>query len=429
MLTTLRSIWALLLGIGLIMTASGLQSSLLGVRAGREGFATEVTGLIMSGYFVGFLVGSMIVPRLMKQVGHVRVFAALASLFSTAVLVHAVVVEPATWLLMRLLTGFCSAGLFIVCESWMNDRSPNESRGQVLALYMMVVMGSMAIGQFGLNLADPQGFLLFIYASVLISLALIPLLLTASQAPEFSTTKRIGLWALYRLSPLGFIACFGVGLLQSMIWGLSAVYANLAGFTIGQIALYGGAIFVGGLLCQWPIGRLSDRYDRRSVLTGVLLTVAILAAPAGLFAPLSFASEIWAIGLIGGLAMTSYSVAIAYVNDWLDPEQMVGASASLYFVYGVGASIGPFATSAVMSEIGPPGYYLSMATVSGVTVAFALYRMTKRVAAPIEEQGPSVALPPPASPIMTEMAAEMLQEQAEEDAGFDEDEEEDTRPV
>ena len=198
-------------------------------------------------------------------------------------------------------------------------------------------------------------------------------------------------------------------------------YANLAGFSLGQIALYGGAIFIGGLVCQWPIGRLADRYDRRSVLTGVLLTVAILAAPAGLFAPLSFMSELWAIGLIGGLAMTSYSVAIAYVNDWLDPEQMVGASASLYFVYGVGASLGPFTASAVMSEIGPPGYYLSLATVAGVTVAFALFRMTRRTAMPIAEQGQSLALAPPASPVMTEFAAEMLQEQA--DAEFEAEEE------
>ena len=416
MFSTLRSIWALLLGIGLVMIAGGLQSSLLGVRAGLEGFATEVTGLIMSGYFAGFLAGSLIVPRLMREVGHIRVFAALASLFSTAVLIHAVVIEPTTWFVMRLLTGFCSAGIFIVAESWLNDRSSNESRGQVLALYMMVVMASMAAGQFGLSVADPQGFLLFIYASVLISLALIPILLTASQAPEFSTPKRLGLVELYRLSPLGFVACFGVGLLQSMLWGLSAVYGNLAGFSVGQIALYGGAIFIGGLVCQWPIGRLSDRYDRRSVLTGVLLTVTFLAAPAGLFAPLSFMSEVWAIGLIGGLGMTAYSVAIAYVNDWLDPEQMVGASASLYFVYGVGASIGPFAASTVMSGIGPSGYYLSMATVAGVTVAFALYRVTKRAATPLDEQGPSVSLPPPASPVMTEMAAEMLQEQADSES-------------
>ena len=414
MFAALRSTWAMFLGLGLIMTASGLQATLLGVRAGREGFATEVTGLIMSGYFAGFLVGSVAVPRLVAQVGHVRVFAALASLLSTAVLVHAVLVEPATWFLMRLLTGFASAGLYIVAESWLNDRSPNESRGQVLSLYMIVVLGSLGIGQLLMNLADPDGYVLFIGASILLSLALVPLLLTAGAAPDFTAPKRLGLRALYRISPLGVIACFGIGLLQSMLWGLSAVYAEGAGFSIAQISLYVGAIFLGGIVLQWPVGRLSDRYDRRSVMTGVLLSLALLAAPAALLGPLTFHSEVWAIGLIGGLGMTCYSVAIAYVNDWLEPEQMVAASAGLYFVYGIGATLGPFGASWVMAEIGPEGYYLSMATVAGVTALFALYRMTRRHALPIGEQGPSVALAAPATPLTTEMAAEFLVEEAEE---------------
>ena len=414
MFAALRSTWAMFLGLGLIMTANGLQSTLLGVRAGREGFATEVTGFIMSGYFAGFLVGSLLVPRLVGAVGHVRVFAALASLLSTAVLVHALLVEPATWFLMRLLTGFASAGLYIVAESWLNDKSPNESRGQVLSLYMIVVLASLGAGQFLMNLASPDGFVLFIGASILLSLALVPLLLSVSPAPDFSTPKRLGLRELYRISPLGVVACFGIGLFQSMLWGLSAVYAEESGFSIAEITIYVGAIFAGGIVLQWPIGRLSDRLDRRSILTGVLLTAALLSAPAGLLEPLTFYSEIWAIALIGGLGMTCYSIAIAYVNDWLDPEQMVAASAGLYFVYGIGATIGPFGASWVMAVVGPPGYYLSMATVSGVTALFALYRMTRREALPIEEQGPSVALAGPATPLATEMAVEYLIEEAEE---------------
>ena len=424
MLAALRSTWTMFLGLGLIMTANGLQSTLLGVRAGREGFATEVTGFIMSGYFAGFLLGSLLVPRLVATVGHVRVFAAMASLLSTAVLVHAVLVEPATWFLMRLLTGFSTAALFIVAESWLNDKSPNDSRGQVLGLYMMVVMGSMALGQTLLNLADPTEYLLFIAASVLISLGLVPMLLTASTAPEFSTPQRIGIATLYKLSPLGVVACFGVGLLQSMLWGLSAVYAEISGFTIAEITIYSAAIFVGGILLQWPIGRLADRYDRRSILTGILIGVAVLAAPAGLFSPLAFQSEVWAIALIGGLGMTCYSVTIAYVNDWLDAQQMVAASAGLYFIYGIGATLGPFGASWVMSEIGPQGYYLSIALVAGITAVFALFRMVQRTAVPMDEQGPSVSIAGPTSPYATEMAVEYLieEEGAGESEGGDESE-------
>ena len=412
----LRSTWALFLGIGLIMMAGGLQSSLLGVRAAEAGFPTAVTGFVMSSYFAGFLLGSMIVPRLVGGVGHVRVFAAMASLASVAVLIHAVLVEPTVWIAMRLLTGFCSAGLYIVAESWLNDRSDNDSRGQVLGLYMIVVLGSIAAGQFMLNLADTQGFLLFIAASVLISVAVIPILLTANPAPDVSATKRLGLAAILRISPLGVIACFGIGLLQSMLWGLNAVYAKLADFTIAEITLYGGAVFIGGILLQWPLARLSDRYDRRSVMTGVLLTVAVLAAPAGIFGPLSFWSEVWVIGLIGGMAMPAYSIVLAYVNDWLEPEQMLAASGGLYFVYGVGATLGPLAASGVMATLGPHGYYLSMATVAGATAAFALYRMTVRPPLPLDEQGQSLALPAQASPLAAEMATEVWIEEAEEHA-------------
>ncbi|MCG8354395.1 MAG: MFS transporter [Kiloniellales bacterium] len=421
MVASLRSTWALFLGVALIMVASGLQGTLLGVRAAQEAFPTAVTGLIMSAYFGGFLVGSLLVPRMVEQVGHVRVFAALASLASVAVLIHAAVVEPWTWFAMRLLTGFASAGLYVVAESWLNDRATNESRGQVLAVYMIIVLAGIGCGQLLLNVADPQGYIPFIICSVLVSLGLVPLLLSASPAPEFSAPERIGLKKLYRLSPLAVVACVGIGVLQSTTWGLSAVYAQAAGYSIAETTIYAGAIFLGGMLFQWPLGRLSDRLDRRSVLTAVILGASAAAIFGTLFGPLPFWSDFWVLFLVGGLLMPSYSIVVAYLNDWLEPSQIVAASAGLYFVYGLGASLGPFAASAVMSVMGPQGYYASLAVVGSVVGLFALYRMTRRSSAPIEEQGSSLALPGPASPVATELAAEIWQEEAES--------EEDTQPA
>ena len=207
----------------MIMLGNGLQASLLGIRAAAEQFTTETTGLIMSGYFLGFLAGAVITPRIVGNVGHVRVFAALASTASTAALVHAVFVDPLVWGVMRCATGFCYAGLYIVAESWLNDRSTNETRGSMLSVYMVVVLGGIAGGQFLLNLSDPNSFVLFVLASVLVSLALVPISVSVGPAPDFSAPTPVGIRALYRTSPLGVVGCLGVGVANGAIFSMGAV--------------------------------------------------------------------------------------------------------------------------------------------------------------------------------------------------------------
>ena len=212
MFRVIASAWALLLGTGMLMLGNGLQNSLLGVRASLEGFETTTTGVIMSGYYVGFLAGSTLTPKIVKNVGHVRVFSALASLASAAVLLHAVFVNPVSWIGMRMITGFCYAGIYVVSESWLNQRATNETRGQLLSVYMVVLLGDMAVGQFLLNLAPPDGFVLFVVASVLISLAMVPIALTAGSAPAFEAPSRVSPWQLYKLSPLGMVGACLVGM-------------------------------------------------------------------------------------------------------------------------------------------------------------------------------------------------------------------------
>ena len=404
MLAVVAASWALFLGIGLIMLGNGLQASLLGVRAELEGFPTVVTGLVMTGFYIGFLAGSTLGPRLVRRVGHIRVFAALASLASTAVLIHAIMVDPVSWTAMRLVTGFCYAGLYVVAESWLNDRATNETRGQLLSVYMVVMFSGMAGGQLLLNLADPGSFELFILASVLVSLALVPILLTVSPAPEIGVPASIGLGGLYRVSPLGVIGCLGTGMAHGALFGMGAVYAKTTGLSVVEVSLFMAAAILGGVVLQWPIGRLSDRFDRRRVMTVVTFVAASTAMAATVMTgPFGPEIPIWGLLLLmavfGGMTLPMYSLSIAHTNDFLEPEQMIAASGGLVLAGGIGAIFGPITVAGVMSFMGPAGFFWSLGAIHAAIGAFAIYRMTRRAAVPVEEQGAFVSVPPPASPI------------------------------
>ena len=266
----LRASWALLVGVGFIMLGNGLQNTLLGLRATMEGFPIFTTGIMMSGYFVGIFVGSILAPRLVQRVGHIRVFAALASMASIAILVHGLYIHPITWTLMRLLTGLSYAGLFVVSESWLNDRAGNETRGRILSIYMVIMTLGLGGGQFLLNLSSPLNIDLFILISIIVSFGLIPMLLTARPAPAFDTARPMSLVELYRTSPLAVVSSGLTGAAHGTIFGLGAVYAHQSIGGIDLIPWFIASFLIGGLLFQWPIGWVSDRVDRR---------IALLACP------------------------------------------------------------------------------------------------------------------------------------------------------
>jgi MFS family permease len=408
MRAAIRSSWPLFLGVALMMLGNGLQTSLLGVRAGLEAFATSATGLIMSMYFVGFLAGSLLVPRMIGTVGHVRVFAALASIASTATLVHVIFVEPATWAVMRMVTGFAFAGLFIVAESWLNDRATNDTRGSLLAVYMVVLMGGTAGGQLLLNLDDPTRFQLFALVSVLISLSLVPLLLSATPAPAVRMPDKVGLLQLYRSSPLGVVGCFGTGVAHGAALGMGAVYAGAAGFSVAEISAFMGAVYLGGMLAQGPIGILSDRFDRRLVLTIVTLAAAAAALAAAWGTGVSNAATIGLVAVFGGLTLPLYALCISHTNDYLSPAQMPAASGKLYLVTGVGSTLGPLTVAVLMDWRGPVAYFGFLAAVHLAIGGFALWRMTRRAAKPLAEQGHYATL----SATGTQVAAAMVAEDA-----------------
>ena len=412
MMAAVRSCWALFLGIALMMLGNGLQGSLLGIRASLEGFPTTLTGILMSGYYAGFLLGSLLAPRLVARVGHVRVFAALAALASSAILIHALWIHPAAWTVIRLVTGFCYAGLYVVVESWLNDQATNQTRGQLLSLYMMVTLGGAAGGQLLLNVADPAGVHLFILVAILVSLSSIPLVLSTGPTPAFEGPSRVGVRQLYRVSPTGVVGYFGTMLASGAYFGMGAVYGRAIGLSVRDISLFLSLIMLGGMFLQWPIGRLSDAWDRRRVLAGVTLLAAAFALLAGLTAAHSVPALFALAALFGGTNLPLYSLCVAYVNDYLERDQIVPASGTLVLIGGVGAAFGPVTAALAMQSFGPGGFFWWLATIHAAIGAFALYRMTRRGGVPRAEQGSYVAVAPRVSPVGSALYAEEASEEA-----------------
>ncbi len=373
----IRTSWPLFVGMAFLMVSNGLLATLLTLRAGGLGFGETVIGLVQSGYPLGSLLGCLVAPRLVMQVGHVRVFAALASIASTAALIHLVTYDPWSWGAMRMLSGFCFAGLYVVAESWLNGRATNESRGSLLSIYFVIQTGGAAAGQMLLNLSSPDGILLFVVVSVLISISLVPILISASATPTFQAPERVSFLELFRLSPMGLTGCFLNGVAQGAIYIALALYGRAIGLDTGTIGALIGITMLGGMLFQFPLGRLSDRIDRRLVIVGAAgLAVPLclaLASAGGTFADLFVLYA--GVGILGGLTLPIYSICVAHTNDFLKPSQIVAASGTLVLVLGAGVVFGPTIGSLAVERYGPGGLFVLLAIVQGCTVATALFRL------------------------------------------------------
>jgi MFS family permease len=395
MLKVLSSSWALLLGLMLFMLGNGLQGTLLGIRGGLEGFTTFQLSIVMSGYFVGFLFGSRMTPRMIARVGHVRVFAALGTTISAVLVLYATIPDWVAWAVLRVIIGFCFCGVYVTAESWLNNTATNETRGQALSLYMIVQMVGIITAQGLVNLADPAGFVLFVIPSVLVSLAFLPILLTVSPAPPFADTRPLAISALYRISPLGVVGIFLMGGVFSGLFGMAAVWGVQAGLSVAEISGFVGAIYVGGLIFQYPIGWLSDRMERRKLV----VIVAIAGTLAALVPVLSDPGllGLLAIGLvIGGVSNPLYSLLVAHTNDFLDNDSMAAASGGLLFANGVGAILGPLAIGWLMGWIGPDGFFVFIGALTAILAVYAVWRSQRRASAP--ETGPFAPVSPSVSP-------------------------------
>ena len=355
--STAAATWALFLGLGLLMVGNGLSGTLIGIRSELEGFDTVVSGLIMTGYFVGFLAGSHFVRSALGRVGHIRVFAAMASLASASVLIHSVTTQPATWFFMRAATGFCMAGLFVVVESWLNELATNETRGRMLATYMVVSIGSMAGGQLLVGLTSPLTVTLFVVSSVLVSASLVPVTLSAtSTPPPIRSVPTVKVRELASVVPTGVVVSLLGGVGAGVLIGMSAIYATSIGMAPARIAIFTAAPLVGGVIFQWPIGLLSDRFSRRAIILLVAIGAAVAAGAATLAAGGSNQAVLWMF-VLGGLLFPLYSLGLAYSNDWLTPEQRLGGASTLIAINGSGAVIGPVLAAVLMSRWGAQQFF------------------------------------------------------------------------
>mgnify|MGYP001478206242 FL=1 len=392
MTSVLLKTWALFFGFAIISTAHGLQGTLLGIRAIVEGFSFVSTGFVVAGYYVGFLAGSILIPILLQRVGHIRVFAALASLASIAILLHSVFLEPISWFFIRILTGISLSGIYVIMESWLNDKSTNKTRGKILSIYMIVTFSFVGLGQLLLNLSDPAKVDLFILVSILLSFSLLPILLSITDAPNFDNPKRLTLKELYILTPLGFVGAFFIGLAHSAIFGYGAVYAIAKGFSTFEISIFMIIVSTFGAILQWPIGYLSDRIDRRIILVGVTLIASCLSIFIVASSYLSLIIFFIILAFYAGMSLPMYSLAVAHTNDFLQPDEIVAASSSMAILVGIGAILGPIIASFFMKGIGPDGFFAYLFIVHLLFGLFGLYRMGKR-AKPADIESQYVPLP------------------------------------
>jgi len=394
----LKNSWALFAGFAILITAHGFQGNLLGVRSVLEEFNYLSTGLLMSGYFVGYFVGANLSPQLVSRVGHIRVFAAFASMASLSSLIHIVFVDPIVWIFARFLTGFSMIGIFIIVESWLNDRANNRTRGKVLSLYMFITFFGFAIGNLLLNISNPVKYEPFILISLLFSIALIPILLTKRKPPKFKKITSIKVKELLKISPFGSFSMFCSGFIFSAIFTLSAVYATTMNLPIFEISILLVSITLAGALFQWPIGYFSDNYDRRIIIILCAMLAMIFCFLSIAFSGASFDNlfienmvkfnyfsttmdkiKLFTfVTLLSGMTLPLFSLNLALVNDYIPKEKFVAAGAGLNVIFGLGAMAGPLICSILMHEFGPNGFFLHFIIFLFFIVIFGIYRVTRR---------------------------------------------------
>ena len=386
-----RKSWALFLGIGTMMIAHGLQMQVMGIRSVLEGFSVLTTGIFMSGYYVGYFIGSKTTPNLVQKVGHIRVFAAFASLASLSALVAVAYINPVMWTLSRFITGISLVSCYVVSESWLNDRATNKNRGQLLSAYMMVLFFGLAIGMLLLNVSEPQNYEPFILVSVLLSIALVPILLTKRPAPKFKKIETISITELYKISPLGAFSSFFTGVIHAAFFSLISVYATLAKLSLLETSVVLFIATIAGALGQGPIGYLSDKYDRRTVIvvttfgSSALALLSILTANDPLqdiyyMNELAFRKIIFfiAVGLYASLCLPLFSLNLAHTNDYVPKSKFVAAGGGLQLIFGFGAISGPILCSIFMGWFGLNGFFVFLILIHSLIGAFGLYRMRMR---------------------------------------------------
>lgn len=401
MIHTFRHIWALLLGTAVLWFGTGMLYILVVVRAREAGFSTQSIGLMQSSYQVGWLIAAMLIPFLIRHVGHVRVFGAVAALGSAVILTHLLLIDPYAWIAERMIMGICTAGLMVATESWLNDLSENKDRGKTMAIYTILSWGAPVIGIWVLRYGNIYDSSFFLLSSILLSVGAIPVLISASRTPSLIAVERFSILRLYRATPVGVVGTFLAGLCHGGLYASASLYGVAIDLSVAEISTLSAIALVVGVLLQWPIAIVSDRMDRRTLL---VITASLATAPAVYFSlkPALSITEIYiAMGAMGAFVLGMYSQCVAHVNDHLKPNQIVSAAGSLVLTYGIGYAITPVVIGFLL-PLSPRSFFWVNSFCAGSLALFVLYRMTRREA--VEDQGELIPVPT-ASPYGTVVSA------------------------
>lgn len=388
----LWSLSTLFLGVGLLLVGVGLLFSVLGLRAGVAQFSSTTLGLVTSAYYAGFVAGTFACPILIRKVGHIRAFAAMASLASTMPILHALWIDPVFWGVLRFITGVCMVGLYIVIESWLNALAPNALRGRLFAVYMAVNFVALALGQWLILVGDRLGFVPFAMVSVMFSFALLPITMTRVDEPAPVQAPKFSLRSLYDASPLGMAAAVASGLITGAFYGMGTVFGKAAGFSDAGVASFMAAAILGGAIFQWPVGIFSDRHDRRVVLLWVCVLGAGVTALGFVLAHYAVDALLPLALVFGGLIFSMYGLGVAHVNDVIDSSRLVEFTGGLLLLHGVGAAIGPVLAGTVMDVAGPSSLMLFYAAVMGAMALYTVKRLRYFPPVPAEQKADFVAM-------------------------------------
>ncbi|WP_194755441.1 MFS transporter [Aliidiomarina indica] len=407
-----RAVSSLLSTMTLIGLCVGMTSTLLSLRGTIEGFSTFTIGLIMSAYFIGFLFGTTRAPKDIRRVGYIRAFGGLAALGTVAVLVQSIWIDPVVWFVMRFVSGFALSAMFVIAESWLNTMADNRNRGALLSVYLVLIYGGLIIGQLLLGLVDPASFVPFAIIALLINVALIPILASVTVEPTTHSPKKVPMKLLIEQAPLGLLAAFLAQGCYAMFYGVGPVYATMVGLSVGQVSIFMAAFIFGGLLAQTPVGFLSDKYDRRLVLAAVTGAGAIVAL---VLSQVTITNPLWiyiGMGVLGGCLLPIYSLAMAHTNDYLEKDQMIGATGAIIKVGGVGAIVGAPLGAALMQYANVNMFFVLMAVLAMMISGYSLYRVTQRAKAP-DQVHSSLTNLAPAQP-SEELLASLIEEANED---------------
>ncbi|MCB2097261.1 MAG: MFS transporter [Parvularculaceae bacterium] len=406
MLRAVSAIFSLLLAAAILLAGNGLQGTLLAVRANLEGFPTSLIGVLMSAYFAGFVLGCRFNPAFIKSVGHIRTFLALASIASASALIHPLVIHVWVWAILRAVTGFCFAGLIMVIESWINERATNQNRGEILSIYRVIDLTATTTGNALLAAADPADFHLFAAVSILMSIALVPVALTRSDAPRPIETARLDIPRLFKLSPVAAVGAPLIGLANASFWAVGAVYAQRLGYDNALIAGFISTVIIGAALFQWPLGWLSDRIDRRKVMFGSALLGIAASLSLARFGGQSPEYLLGLGGLVGAFVIPMFGLNAAHANDHAPAGEAVSTNGGLLLLHGLGSVVGATLGAVVMANFGPASLFVYIAAVYTAFSAFCLYRILTTPPVPEDQKSPFTPVPKNAAPTVFEIGAE-----------------------